>query len=69
MSFVAHVCRQCCLCVGYQQNASIAFAKQHGITYEAVSSLHRHQTKGSQYRIDKRTCLQVGRQAGRSTSG
>ena len=22
-------CEQCCLCVGYQQNASIAFAKHH----------------------------------------
>ena len=32
-------CEQCCLCVGYQQNASIAFAKHHGITYEAVRLL------------------------------
>ena len=30
---------QCCLCVGNRDNASIAFARSHGITYEAYSPL------------------------------
>ena len=30
---------QCCLCVGYRQNESIAFARKHGITYQAYSPL------------------------------
>jgi diketogulonate reductase-like aldo/keto reductase len=30
---------QCCLCVGYRQVLEIAYAKKHGITYEAYSPL------------------------------